>query len=301
MSRGRSPTAVIRLHHIFEWERVNAAIAARTGIWVYMVVLVATHDGMTDPVKLGVACLSLVAIIVPAVTWWAAYWLTVTLLLAADLTYSYSHAANHYYLTIYTLAILSLETHRRTRGEQLAFNLPRVLLMVVFGLAAAQKAISPYFLSGRLMADYVLTGGSLYWPLVWIYPGHGGGVEAFEQQFGLISSDPGLVGTQVPIELPFAGFSILVQGAAVAILLFELGVFVALAWNRAFRHAVMPALMLLFLWGTFLLRPEFSFFALLAILFMLARPGLSLRWTALFVISIVVFLSLEVSEMAGVF
>ena len=151
------------------------------------------------------------------------------------------------------------------------------------------------------MADYVLTGGSLYWPLTWIYPGHEGSVEAFEQQFDLISGDPGLVGTQLPIELPFAGFSVLVQGAAVAILLFELGVFVALAWNRAFRHTVMPVLMLLFLWGTFLLRPEFSFFALLAILFMLARPGLNLRWTASFVGSIVVFLSLEVSEMTWFF
>ena len=288
---------MIRLRHIFDWERVNAGIAARAGIWVYLVVLVATHGGITDPVRFGVAFLSLFAIVVPAVTRWPAYWLAVTLLLAADLLYSYAHTANHYYLTIYTLAILTLETYRRARGCELAFNLSRALLIVVFGLAILQKAISPYFLSGRLMADYILTGGSLYWPLAWIYPGHDGAMQAFEHQFDLISSDPALVGTQLPIELPMAGFSLLVRGAAVSILLFEIGLFLALAWHRAFKHPLMPLFMLLFLWGTFFVRPEFSFFALIGILFMCARPDLNLRWTGVFVVSIVLFLALEVSEL----
>ncbi len=285
------------LHQIFEWERVNAGMVARAGTWVYLVVLVATHDGISNVVRFGVAFLSLFAIVVPPVTRWPAYWLAVTLLLAADLLYSYAHAANHYYLTIYALAILALETYRRSRGDELAFNLPRALLIVVFGLAILQKAISPYFLSGRLMADYVLTGGTLYWPLAWIYEGLDGATRAFEHQFDLISSDPALVGSQLPIELPMAGFSLLVRGAAVSILLFEVGLFLALAWHRAFKHRLMPLLMLLFLWGTFLVRPEFSFFALLGILFMCARPDLNLRWTALFVVSIVLFLALEVSEL----
>ena len=297
MPRGRAAAAVIPLHRIFQWERVNAGIAARAGIWVYLVVLVATHDGITDEVRFGVAVLSLFAIVVPGVTRWSACWLAATLLLAADLFYSYSHAANHYYLTIYILAILTLETYRRGRGEELAFNLPRALLIVVFGLAILQKAISPYFLSGRLLADYVLTGGTLYWPLAWIYAGHDGALQAFERQFELISGDPTLAGAQVPIELPTAAFSILVRGAAVSILLFETGLFLALAWHRAFRHRLTPLLMLLFLWGTFLLRPEFSFFALLGILFMCARPDLNLRWTGSYVVSIVLFLALEVSEL----
>ena len=288
---------MIRLHQIFEWERVNAGIAARACMWVYLVVLVATHGGVTDAVRFGVAFLSLFAIVVPPVTRWSAYWLAVTLLLAADLVYSYSHAANHYYLTIYTLAILTLDTYRKSRGDDLAFNLPRAVLIVVFGLAFLQKAISPYFLSGRLMADYVLTGGSLYWPLAWIYPGHDGAIQAFEHQFDLISSDPALAGTLLPIELPMAGFVLLVRGVALSILLCEIGLFLALAWHRAFKHRLMPLLMLLFLWGTFLVRPEFSFFALLGILFMCARPDLNLRWTGLFVLSIVLFLALEASEL----
>ena len=96
--------------------------------------------------------------------------------------------------------------------------------------------------------------------------------------------------------MPFDGFPEFCLILTAGIVVFEVVMFAALAVGRVFHHPAMPGLLLLFVWGTFLFRGEYTFFSLVCFLFFLAKPRMPTLWKALILASMVIFLALDAGE-----
>ena len=270
--------------------------AIPTIVLIFILCMSATHQGVETLVRVWMALLSMAGLLWPSLPRRSAFWLVMSIVLATNLITLYARCANHYYLTIYTSLYLTIEAWRRERGSTTSINLPRALLILTFGFATLQKVLSDYFLSGRLLAGYVLNGDAIYRILSRVYPSHPDAVQAFFEASGDVAGDVALGTASLPLTLPGDGFSELCRILALGIVGFELLMFAALAFRRVFDHPIMPALMLAFVWGTFTFRNEFAFFALLCILFLASRPRTSPIFQRLLVLSTGVFLAYDVSS-----
>jgi hypothetical protein len=268
---------------------------------VFLLVLLTTHDGVLMGVRVWGALFVVVGLLLPAVTDRSAYWLVLSATLALELTFSYQSAANHYWLAIYTTLYFLLAAYRREQGRELAFNVPRWLLVVVFGFAGLHKAISTYFASGRLLGGYVLFGDSLYTPLSFLYgEAQDSAIQTFYDVHAEVLSSTKLDGTSLPLVLPDEGLPGILLAISVSVIVCEILVFLALAIPAVFHNRAMPALFLAFVWGTYVFRPEHTFFALLCLLFLLSKPRMPTLWKLLALGSAAVFVALDVGDVGTV-
>ena len=266
----------------------------RTLFLVYLLTLCATHGGVMTGVRVWVSIFAVAALLAPVLSRRSDYWFVVAFTLALDLTEHYASSANHYWGTLYLTLFLALDAYRRERGVSDRLNGPRALLLIIFGFAALQKLISGYFMSGRLLGAYMLRGESLFRTLSLFDESHEQTVQAYFDTYADVASHTSLGGFSLPIELPFELFPQLALAFALSVVVFETGMFLALTSRRFFESALMPPLMLAFVWGTLLMRGEFFFFALICTLFLLARPGLALFWKVLVLGSAITFIALDV-------
>lgn len=264
---------------------------------IYLMALCTTHSRVETSVSVVICFLSFVGLMVPTLTSRAVYWWWIGVILTSNLYFSYPFAANHYFLTIYTAFFFALATYIKERGLTESLNLPRTLLAIVFGFATLQKFLSPFFLSGRLLASYFLRGSSLSYTLSFLYPDYDQHIDIYNDSFDRIADEALLGQPSLAFDVPAPSFILVCQGLAYVIVATELLVFVAIVYNKSFYHKAFPALMLAFLWGTFMFRPEYFFFSLVCMFVLLARKDLRWRWKALLIGSIGVFLSLGLSDL----
>ena len=233
---------------------------------VFLLVLCPTHGRIMDFIKVGVVVLAAFGILIPRLTRRWEYWALFSVLLAVNLGDSFRHAANHYFLTLYTCIALMASTYLRSQERAPRINLPRALLVITFGFAGFHKIISEYFMSGRLLASYFLRGKTFRQPLDWIYPDFPAVVSSYRSQLDAIAEQAATTATTLPITVPSSGFSTLCMALALGIGLGELLVFGMLAINRTFYSKAAPFVLVGFIWGTFLFRNELTFFSILCIL-----------------------------------
>ena len=268
---------------------------------VFLLVLCATHFGVLLGVRAWVAFFAILGILSPRIMERPLYWVTIAFTLALDLIPNYPSAANHYWLTLYVSIYFLISSLRLEQNQPVAFNVPRALLVVTFGVAGLQKVISSYFASGRLLEFYFIRGDSFDRVFTKVYPEFDRVKYAFWEAHAAVAGSHQLGGVTSAFELPGPGFIALCVVLTVTIIVVELAAFAALAWNRVFEHRAMDVLMLMFLWGTFLFRGEYTFFALLSMLYFLAKPQLGLGWKLAFVASMAVFISLDAGGIDTVF
>ena len=263
----------------------------------YVLVLCATHSGVIDGVRVWAALFCLVALFIPWLLDRAEFWLVLAFTLSLNLIFKYADAANHYYLTIYTTLFFALEAYRRGQGYAgTTINIPRMLIIIAFFFATLQKIIAPYFVSGRLLADYFLNGNSIYRTLSRIFPGHADAVEGFRGVYHTVADTTDFTRVAIDLQLPGEGFIELSRAVALMIVVAEGVVFAAFATGPVFRHSLMPVIVLGFAWGTYYFRPEYGFYALFCLLFFLSRPDMKPLWKVLIVGSIAAFLAFDVAD-----
>jgi hypothetical protein len=270
--------------------------AERRIFLVYLLVTFATHSGVLTGVRVWGALLVMAAIFLPDLTARWVYWMTLAFTMALDLTINYASQANHFWLALYTTLFFALACYRQEQDIPMAFNIPRALLVAVFGFATLQKMITPYFTSGRLLSDYFLRGSSLSVPLSWIYPGFSDTIQAYRDTHAGLAASEVLTGTSLPISLPGDSFVTLCMALTAGIILVEAAMFISMAVGKSFHHPAMPVLLLAFVWGTFLFRGEYSFFALLCYLFFLAQPRMAPLAKILTLLSMATFLALDAAD-----
>ena len=112
---------------------------------VYLVCIIPTHGSIEYEFKFLIAVLGFLGLLFPALRKTASLWFCLTIVLAANLYFSYTHAANHYFLTIYISFMLGTKCLLEKLGKTPSFNSARGLLAVVFCFATFHKIQSPYF------------------------------------------------------------------------------------------------------------------------------------------------------------
>ena len=263
----------------------------------YVLVLCATHSGVSDGVRVWAALFCLSALFVPWLLDRAEFWFVLAFTLSLNLIYNYADAANHYYLTIYATLFFAIEAYRRGQGYAgTTINIPRALIIIAFFLATLQKIISPYFVSGRLLADYFLNGNSIYNTMSRLFTEHPAAVEGFRSAYHDVAANPDFNQSAIGLLLPGERFVELSQSVALVILAVEFIVFASFATGRVFRHSLIPVVALSFAWGTYFFRPEYGFYALFCLLFFLSRPDMKTPWKVLVVASIAAFLAFDVGD-----
>ena len=263
---------------------------------VFLLVLCPTHGRITDLISVEIVVLATFGLLVPRLVRRWEYWVVLAALLTVNLWYSFQHAANHYFLTIYTCLALAAITWLQSRGQAPRINLPRALLIITFGFAGFHKVISEYFMSGRLLASYFLRGKTFRRPLEWIYPDFSSVVSSYRSQLDTIAEQASTTVTSVPITVPSPNFSNLCVSLALGIGVGELLVFGMLAWNRAFYSKPAPFVLLAFIWGTFLFRNELTFFSILCILSLMSLTQAGRVARLLFAASASTLLALSLNE-----
>ncbi len=264
----------------------------------YLISLCATHGGVVTAVRVLVLLTSILALIFPVLIKRSMYWLSIAIIFSTNLIPNYANAANHYYLTLYTLLFISLLAYRNEIGSGLKINISRVLLVITFGFATFHKILSGYFLSGRLLADYALKGSSFFNTFSFIYGDKWEQtVQAYRDSSAELASNTHLGAMNFPIDIPGDSFIQICQILALSVILIELIIFLSLLINKSFNSRFLPYLLLSFLWGTMLIRNEYSFFSLVCILFLFSKPDLKPILKLLFILSIGIFLAFDMSSL----
>ena len=265
---------------------------------LYLIVFSITHAGLFLPLRVAVCSLAIVALVFPAVRTRPVYWLVHGALFLLGLFFTYSYSSNHYYLAMYLSFYLALIMwDKPARGTD--FNFCRYLLVVVFVFATLHKVASPYFMSGRMLADYVLSESSLNPGVGWLF-------EDLEEEKRVYQQAKEDINYQLVLSsisesrlspLP-ATIAYRMRAFSMAILVVEALVVLLLLWNRSFRHPDFPLLILAFVWGTYLFRNEYSFFALICILALFASKPENHRNTWALIVTALIFLGFEIGRFA---
>lgn len=248
---------------------------------LYLLVLCLTHGEIHVYVKMIIGLSSFIGIIIPGISSKLIFWVFILMSLIFNLYFSYSYSSNHFFLATYTVGAVIIERIRSKSKSAPLVNSYRSLLILTFGLATLQKIISPYFLSGRLIASYILGGGSFYEVLSFINPNHEALVYSYYDTTMLAKSEPFL--TSFPISMPGENFILVCIILSFLIIAFEILLFTLSANSKYFYHPKFAWILIGFVWITFTFRQEYAFFALLIILFLLSvdnvkgNPGIVLK------------------------
>jgi hypothetical protein len=198
---------------------------------------------------------------------------------------------------MYLLAFLAVQALAREKDIKLTYNIPRAFLVIVFGFATFHKIFSEYFRSGRLVASYILDGSSLDVVRAWLFPGFlDKAWDTLDQSREIAATSNMLEPLTAPIEFFDPNFVIFCKVLAIAIILAELVVFAVFAKKSWFFSTWSPYVVLSFIVGTLLFTNENTFFSILMILFLLARPNLPTFWNRTFMLSIFTLLILSLME-----
>jgi hypothetical protein len=238
---------------------------------LYLLVLCFTHGEFHIYIKVFLGTICIIGILIPEISSKLILWISIGLALIYNLYFSYSYSSNHYFLATYTVLAIIIDLVKSRTSSQLHVNPYRTLLIITFGLATLQKIINPYFLSGRLMASYILGGGSFYQALSLVNPNHEKLVYSYYDTATLAKAEPFINEVAgLPITMPGENFVIICIALSVLIIVAELLMFFLTAIPKYFYHRKFAWAVLPFVWLTFTFRQEYSFFALLLILFLLS-------------------------------
>lgn len=225
---------------------------------IFVLSLTATYNLATDFTRVWAGFLAIAGLANHELFSRRAYWYSMTLALALNLIYRYEIAANHYFLTVYVAALFVVWA---TPGGARLVHAGGKLIALVMAFAVLGKLLSPYFLDGSLMAEVFLSG-TLTGPLRLGWPDISSNVHDYGRNFEAARAIPPGVVVTLAAAVPNTAFTLFCQGTAISILVIE-GL-VAVAFAARWKHQA--ALLVIFLWGTYILREEHHFLALLALL-----------------------------------
>lgn len=180
----------------------------------------------------------------------------------------YTLVANHLFLLAYLVWAVAIHAD----DDEGLVNTSRYILIAVMGIAALQKLINPYFISGDALAWYVASGESFGNLIAYANPGW---AEQTAQVFADSQNAMAPVDSNTPTSTPPGAF----LGAMIALswFVFALELVVALSWIQlpgklSTLRQYAPHITFAFVWGTYLMRNEAFFFALVALLGTLGVP-----------------------------
>ena len=103
----------------------------------------------------------------------AAMLLAVAVLLFSNVLLDWYRVANHSFMIAFIGFALFLMVAAEDKGADVMRFMARYILCALMALALVQKLISPYYMSGNLMADYILNEPHIFSNLInIIIPGH---------------------------------------------------------------------------------------------------------------------------------
>ena len=239
---------------------------------LYILVICFTHAEIHLYIKVFLGILCLIGIFITRISSQSFFWTIIAAVLIFNLLFSYSYSSNHNFLTTYTALAILIGSFKSKSGLTPAINPYRSLIFITFGLAALQKMLSPYFLTGKLIATYILGGGSFYHLLSFFNPSHKELIDSHYETMLLVKQQPLVEDfTGLPISLPGENFMVVCIVISVLIITSELLLFVLAIFNKWFYNARFAWIILGFVWITFTFRQEYSFFALIFILYLFSK------------------------------
>jgi hypothetical protein len=226
---------------------------------VFILSLAATHTVAIVATRVCTAFLAIAGLAFQWLLLSRAYWFSMTLALMLNLPFRYETAANHYFLTVYVSGLFAVWV---APGGARLVKVGGMLIALVMVFAVVGKLLSPYYLKGNLVGEFFLPGSSLRGLLSLVWPEISlGGVDYFVNFEATKAIPPGFA-VALPAFVPSTAFTSLCQAMAISIVVVE-GL-VAFAFATRWKYEA--GLLAIFLWGTFILRPEYYFLALLALL-----------------------------------
>lgn len=131
-----------------------------------------------------------------------------TVMLVINVYVNYYHSANHGFMIAYIgLALLIAIS---ADNEVLMQKMALYFLTVLMGLALVQKLASPYYMSGNLIGDYILTGQMFKNLITVVYPDWVNVVHENNAAIRELGSLPPATGSSVPLVVP-AGITALIM------------------------------------------------------------------------------------------
>lgn len=236
------------------------------GLAVVTAIYVSTGLRAIGDVSSWLVAATLLYAAMKAPTWLASKWMwwAITGALVADIVTNPLGPANHHYVLAYTTACAALTCSLRVDQQEHAWALGcRGLLVVAVLFAGLQKLCSNTFVDGSFMS-FMLARGAFFEPILRLWPDAWSAIElnrsAMHELLAAAPSDHG----DVPIAEPFPQF----QTVAYALSVFTIVIELAVPWVILFvRNArLRNAGILGFLASVAVLRPEFGFLSLLAVL-----------------------------------
>jgi len=131
-----------------------------------------------------------------------------TVMLVINVYVNYYHSANHGFMIAYIgLALLIAIS---ANDEVLMQKMALYFLTVLMGLALVQKLASPYYMSGNLIGDYILTGQMFKNLITVVYPDWVNVVHENNAAIRELGGLPASKGRSVALAVP-AGFTVLIM------------------------------------------------------------------------------------------
>lgn len=89
---------------------------------------------------------------------WSWMLVLATVMLIINISVNFYVSANHGFMIAYIAVALLIAVSAAEGGEELMRKMALYFLTALMGLALVQKIVSPYYMSGNLIGDYILTG-----------------------------------------------------------------------------------------------------------------------------------------------
>ncbi|NQY11280.1 MAG: hypothetical protein HRT71_17415 [Flavobacteriales bacterium] len=253
---------------------------------IYLISMVLTHGDISEISKIGIVFLSIAMLGKSKINDHVLAWLGISLLLGSSLITNYFQSANHVFLTFY----LSLFFLLQESGIKALFadSYPKFLIIFVIMAAIIQKFTSPYFMNGNMLASYILNGDSLSFVSEFFFTDLSTSIDSYRLTLANSINQLGIPSSLV-LSTGTIDFKLYAKSLSMFILLFEIILALAFIPKQA---RITYYIAILFIWGTFLVRPEASFLALLSILSILTIKDLStIKKRSLQITSVVLILA----------
>ena len=257
---------------------------------LYILVLCFTHHEVHQYVKVILVLVCIAGILIKEISNHFLFWGLVFGMMIFNLFFRYTISSNHYFLAVFTVIAVFIQTLKTEQGQALRINPYRSLIIITMGLATLQKLLSSYFLSGKLIATYILGGGSFYHLIGYFDPKHIERVDTYYDTLKLVKEQPfseDIASWAIPV--PGEHFMMACLIITMLIVASELVLFLLTLVTKLYYKHWFPWILVAFVWVTFTFRQEYSFFALLLILFLLSNKDVG-KVSDLIIKSSIVFL-----------
>ncbi len=261
--------------------------------YVFLIVSTLNPYRLEYFVKFLILPISIVVIVFPFLVKEWIVWLLTSVFLALNLYFNYLHTSNHLFIATYFSWIVTLILISKDNFQDALRVSSKYLLVLVMGMAVIHKITSQEFYSGSFMSFEFLFGLRFFFPIILIWPNFNNYIEGNRSIFGEIVNKNFDEENIYNVFSPGEEFFIFAKILSYITIFYEVIVTLFLLIYPRYRRLT-HILLISFIWFTYIYTNENSFFSMLCILGYVISYNDQKRFRALYVLTIILMLSMDV-------